>query len=367
MTMHIAGRPVGRGCLPYIIAEIGVNHNGSIDSACRMIDVAAAAGVDAVKTQFFDPDLLLSRASDLTCAQRLAGEADPRTMLHRLMLTPSELQTFVDHAHARGVHAIVSIFSVPLVSIARAMNWDAFKSASPDIINLPLLDRMADSGLPLIMSTGTATPDEIASAAERFDGAFLHCVSAYPTPVEHTHLNGIAALGRLIARARPALSPDSVVVGYSDHTREVTTGGLAVASGAMLLEKHFTLDRREPGPDHAASLAPEELTEYVRFAHRAWSALGCEEVRPDGLEADVKRLSRQSVVTTRGLPAGHRLTSSDLTIKRPGTGLSPACLPSLVGVCLARDVGADLPLTADDVATMPACDGAGRRATAAVA
>lgn len=348
MTLLIGHRAIGPDAPPYIIAEIGVNHDGSIDRALQLIDAAADAGVDAVKTQLFDADLLLSRASDLTSAQRAAGETEARAMLSRLQLTREELMRFVDHAHRRGVQAIVSIFSLDLIEPARDMGWDALKSASPDIIHHPLLAAMQTLGKPLIISTGAADRREIADAARRYGDAFLHCVSAYPTPLPQARLRGIGELRSIIETAA-AERGRAAVVGYSDHTAETETGGLAVAAGALILEKHFTLRRDGAGPDHAASLEPADLAAYVRGARAAWEGLGRCGLGPQGIESDVRRLSRQSVVTTRLLARGHRLTASDLTIKRPGSGLPPSWLPHLPGSVLARTVEADWPLREADL------------------
>lgn len=345
--IDIAGRRVGDGERPYVIAELGVNHDGDVRRALDLVDAAAQAGADAVKTQYFTADLLMSRASALAKYQADAGERDPREMLRRLELDAEAMRRVVARARERGVAAIVTVFSLSLVEPASTMGWDAFKFASPDVIHRPLIDAIARLGKPLLLSTGAATLDEATRAHGwlRENGgasrcAFFQCVSSYPAPDERAALGGVGAL-------RDALP---CPIGYSDHTPGVDTGALAVCAGATTLEKHLTYDRSAKGPDHAASLDPDQFAEYVRLARRAHGMLGPREKRVLDCEADVRRVSRQSIVATRALRAGERLTRDALAVKRPGTGLPPFELDRIVGRTLARDVEADMPLTEGDLA-----------------
>jgi N,N'-diacetyllegionaminate synthase len=352
--MNIGGRPLGQHHRPYVIAEIGVNHDGSLDRAIQLVDAAAAAGADAVKFQFFSAQQLLSGASSLAGYQERAGERDPAAMLGRLELSSDELASACEHARRVGLHAIVTAFSVPLARAIGSMPVDALKTASPDLLNKPLLDALMATGLPMIVSTGAASLDEVWCAAgwlspvlAREGLALLHCVSAYPTPIDAAQLSGIAALREVAPGA---------ALGYSDHTQSVLTGGYAVAAGACVLEKHLTYDRSAAGPDHSASLEPAQLAEYVRHAHEAWSMLGRGK-RVQDIELDVRRLSRQSVVAARAIPAGKSITADDVCIKRPGTGLGPWLLESLIGVRAVRAIASDTPIVAEDVgwtgATLP--------------
>lgn len=336
-----------------VIAEIGVNHDGDEARAIRLVEAAAAAGADAVKFQLFEAERLMSRASRLAKYQADAGERDPVEMLRRLELSIDELGPCVERAHKAGIHTIVSVFSVELVEVAERLPWDAYKSASPDIINRPLLEAMAKTGKPLIISTGAATIDEIMRALGwlepwRESLAVLQCVSSYPTPRKAAELDGITALRAVYDGP----------VGYSDHTRETATAADAVALGACILEKHFTHNRAQPGPDHAASLEPAALAEYARLARAAFdhraalapappAARAYKRITP--IEEDVRRVSRQSLVAVRSMPAGHTLTAADLTIKRPGTGIPPFELASTLGQRLARAVEADTPLGLADL------------------
>lgn len=348
--MNIGTRNIGEEEPPYIIAEIGVNHDGELARAIELTRLAARAGADAVKFQLFEADRLMSRASKLAAYQSAAGETDPIAMLRRLELPLADLNACVREAHALGIHAIVSVFSVELVAPSRDLGWDAYKSASPDIINLPLLRAMANTGKPLIVSTGASTREEIVRAAGWLQPhlgrtAFLQCVSAYPTPQGLAALDGIA--GVRAAAGEP--------VGYSDHTQGIETGALAVRAGACILEKHFTDSCDRPGPDHRASLGPLAFAEYVALARQAArdgpprraDAFG--EKRVLEIEQDVRLASRQSLVALRDLPRGQVLSARDLTIKRPGTGIPPFELASTIGRSLSRGVPADNPLTPEDL------------------
>lgn len=356
--MRIGDRAVAPAQPPYIIAEIGVNHDGSPDLALDLTRAAAEAGADAIKLQLFRADLLLSRASRLADYQAAAGERDPLGMLARLELTPAAMAPIAQLAHDLGLHAIVTVFSLELVEPARRLRWDAFKTASPDIVNDPLLDALAADGRPLIVSTGAAEAAEvhraIARLSPRANGglALLQCVSSYPTP---PHL---ASIGGMIDLARDFAGP----IGYSDHTEGLDTGAIAVRCGASILEKHLTYSRAARGPDHAASLEPAGFAEYVRRARAARTRtvrpgpppLDAPEVGPIrkrvlDVEREVRSVSRQSITTVRSLPHGHTLTRADLTLKRPGTGIEPSRLASLLGRRLARSVEADVPLAEPDL------------------
>ena len=330
----------------YVIAELGVNHDGSEQHAHDLVDAAADADADAIKLQAFSAELLMGPAAQLAGYQRAAGETDPVAMLARLELETASLERLIAHARARDIDAIVTIFNLELVDEVGRLNWTAFKAASPDIVNKPLLLALALLERPLLISTGAADVGEIREARRWLDGhadrlAFLQCVSSYPAP--SAELGAIAAVAQ--ATGRP--------VGYSDHTASIETGREAVRAGARILERHLTLDRTLPGPDHAASLEPAEFGEYVRLARSA---------RPDAhylrapkqvldCERDVRLVSRQSLVLSRDLPRGHQITRSDLTTCRPGTGLPPATLEEVVGRRLARSVAARTPLSAEDLDT----------------
>jgi N-acetylneuraminate synthase/N,N'-diacetyllegionaminate synthase len=339
----IGNRRIGPGEPPYVIAELGVNHDGRLDRALKLVEAAHAAGADAVKVQWFEAGRLLSRAARLARYQKEAGAADPFDMLRALQLHADHLAKVVDRAHDAGLAAIATVFSADLVEQARALDFDAYKTASPDIVNRPLLEALMALGRPLLVSTGTASIDEVQQVTGWLGShphVLLQCVSGYPTPDEAASLAGRAAMCRVNPHA----------LGYSDHTTAVDTGGFAVASGACLLEKHFTYDRNATGPDHATSLDAAGFKQYVDLARRAWRMLGPPEKRVLEIEQDVRRVSRQSLTTTRDLPAGHVIAAEELTIKRPGTGIEPWRLAEIVGRRLATQVDADMPLREEDLA-----------------
>jgi len=395
MPFTIAQRPIGVEHPVYIIAEIGVNHDGSPERANELVRLANEAGADAVKFQLFEADRLMSSAAKLAAYQKAAGEADPIAMLRRLELTIDQMAPCVTLAHELGLHAIVSVFSVELVSEAERLPWDAYKTASPDIINKPLLNALAATGKPLIVSTGASTLDEVNRMLgwmkPMYDRlAVLQCVSAYPTEEGRSEIGGIRAIVDVFDGP----------VGYSDHTQGEGAGPHAVAWGACILEKHLTYDRNAKGPDHSASLTPVMFRNYVAASKRAqgtWehraelrdpakiaAARNAIRAIPDEenaeraeareflwrskllapavvgelvkrvlpIEQDVRTVSRQSLTTTRDLPGGHTLTCADLTIKRPGTGIPPYELETTLNRTLARAVVADSPLSPDDLEQM---------------
>lgn len=348
LFLRVGLRRISNRNKPYLIAELGVNHDGSVDRALELTRAAARAGADAVKLQLFDADLLMSKASKLAAYQQAAGETDPIQMLKRLQLSVADMAAVVELAHQCNLQAIVTVFSVELVGQAERLPWDAYKTASPDVINKPLLLALAGTGKPMIVSTGASTLREVGRALEwlrdsRKRVGVMQCVSSYPTPIEHAELAGIGTIQEIFDGP----------VGYSDHTSDKRTGAWAVYMGACMVEKHVTYDRSAAGPDHAASLTPEELCTYhdlIVSAHVMReippSAIG-EGKRVLACEEDVRRLSRQSLTTTRSLNAGHYLTREDLTIKRPGTGMEPFRLEEALGKRLLQPVEADMPLMQD--------------------
>ena len=341
--MRIGERSIGPGHPPYVIAELGVNHDGERDRAMQLVDAARAAGADAVKVQWFEADLLLSRAARLARYQETGGASDPFEMLRGLELDPRVIAEIVEHSGNAGLATIATLFSVDHVDAAVRCGFDAFKTASPDVVNRPLVEALVATGRPMLLSTGAATLAEVEAVSGwlgAHDHVLMHCVSAYPTPDDMASLAGRAAMCRINRNA----------LGYSDHTTAEDTGALAVAGGACVLEKHLTLDRTAPGPDHAMSLDPPGFERYVRLAHRAHRMLGAPHKAPLAIELDVREVTRQSVTAQCELPVGHVIEPGELTIKRPGGGIEPSRLAETVGRRLARPVAANTPLRDEDLA-----------------
>jgi N,N'-diacetyllegionaminate synthase len=334
----VRGRPLGEG-RAFVIAEAGVNHNGDLDLARRLVDAAAEAGADAVKFQTFRTEALVSGAAPKARYQvETTGERESqRAMLARLELSAEAHAGLRDHATRRGLVFFSTPFDEASADLLARLGVELLKIPSGEVTNLPLLRHVAAKRLPVLLSTGMCTLEEVAAAVEAIRAAgdpplaILHCVSAYPAPAEDTNLRAMETL-----RAR-----FGVPVGLSDHSLGLEIALAAVARGAAVLEKHLTLDRALPGPDHRASLEPADFGALVRGVRAIESALGDGAKRPMPSELDTRAVARRSLVAARPLPAGHRLTRDDIAIKRPGTGIPPGELERLLGRRLARSVEAD--------------------------
>lgn len=341
-SLRIGGRRVAADEPPFVVAEIGVNHDGSVERAIELVHAASEAGVDAVKMQWFEAERLVGDPGSVAAYQRQSGVEDQKQMLAGLELSPHEMARVVEAAQQLGLASMVTVFSTELVSSAGELEWDAWKTASPDLVHRPLLEAMAADGRPMLVSTGASDLPEIVRTngwLSESQVGFLHCVSSYPTPEDSAALSGIPAIAA--ATGRPC--------GYSDHTAETTTGGLAVAAGACILEKHLTWSREADGPDHPASMEPEGLRAYVDFVRRAHAALGRVGKSVGDLERDVREVARQSVRAAVDLPEGVVLSRSDLVVKRPGDGLEPWRLAEIVGRRLTRGVAADRAIRMEDL------------------
>ena len=346
-TVAVAGRSVGPTSPLLVIAEAGVNHNGDRATALALIDAAAEAGADAVKFQLFRADQLTTDDAPSAAYQKGAGGPQrQRDLLARLELSRADFERLRQRCAERGLLFVLTPFSVPMVELAVELGAAALKIASTDLVHDALLDAAAAAGLPVIASTGAATAEEITQQVHSLQArglagrlVLLHCVSCYPTPGDAAQLGAIRALADAFA----------LPVGYSDHTANVETGGWAVAAGACVLEKHFTLDRAAAGPDHAFSLEPDQLAAYIAAARSAQAALGQPAFGMQEREADVRTAARQSIVAAQAIAAGTTLTAELLTCKRPGTGLPPTALPRLLGRVTAVDIAADTLLSEDQL------------------
>jgi N,N'-diacetyllegionaminate synthase len=310
-----------------VIAEIGVNHDGNVDRALELVRAAADCGADAVKVQVFSADRLLHASSSLADYQkRSILDESPTDMLRRYELGELDLRRVVEDTRRLGMTPLATPFSMEDVRLIQSLGLPAIKIASPDLVNWPLLERAARTGLPLLVSTGAANMNEVASSVAWLRGwsarfALLHCISSYPTPLADVHLCWIGELAERF----------DVPVGFSDHTTETISGALAVATGAVILEKHLTYDRNAPGPDHATSLDPAGFAEYVRMIRAAEQMRGSSRKRVLEIEKDVRQVSRQSIVAARDLPARHRIGPADLKVQRPGTGIPASAWPAIIG------------------------------------
>lgn len=325
----------------FIIAEAGVNHNGDLALAHRLIDAAAAAGVDAVKFQAFTAESLVTDSAGKAAYQsRNLGDATrtQREMLQALELQAEDFSILRRHCQASHVLFLATPFD-PVTADWLEPLVDRYKIASGDCTNLPLLDHIAGKGKPVILSTGMADLDEVRAAVDvlRVPLTLLHCTTNYPCPPEEVNLRALQTLRDTF----------NVPVGYSDHTEGIDIPVAAVALGATVIEKHFTLDRHLPGPDHRASLEPSELAAMVTAIRRVEAALGDGVKCPQPSERAVQVHARRSLVFARDLRAGQVLAAGDLVMKRPGSGLPPAQLSAVLGKRLRVAVQQDTLLSLD--------------------
>ncbi|WP_028642252.1 N-acetylneuraminate synthase family protein [Nocardioides sp. URHA0020] len=325
-----------------VIAEAGVNHDGDEGRAHELIDVAVRSGADAVKFQTFDPALLVSSHAQTTPYQRdRAGAEDQAGLLAALTLPTEAWARLRDHAEGEGLTFLSTPFDLGSARLLAGLGVAAIKTSSGELTNTPFLQALAELGLPLLVSTGMGDEDEVAAALRATSAApsvtLLHCVSAYPAPIEEANLRVIPALA----------AEHGVPVGWSDHTRGLTSAVVAVALGATVLEKHMTTDRTLPGPDHAASLEPGELRDYVTAVRDAAASLGDGVKRRMPSEVENAALVRRSWHAARDLPAGHTVVAADAVTLRPEHGLAPAT--PVIGARVVRPVRAGDPITATDV------------------
>ena len=331
----MGSRLVGPGEPVYVVAEAGVNHDGKVDRALALVDAAADAGADAVKFQVFDVERLVARGTEKAEYQKAGDRGESQDeMLRGLQLERDDFARIAEHSRSRGIAFLASPFDEASVDVVVELGAPAIKIASPDLVNLPLVGYAASKGLPLVLSTGMADMEETrrgvdaARAAGAKELVVLQCVSTYPAQPEDANLAAMSTLSREL----------EVPIGFSDHTLGTAVAIAAAALGACLIEKHLTLDRSSPGPDHAASLEPAEMRALVEGCRTAQAAIGDGIKRPADAELENARVVRRSLAAALDLPAGSVIARSSLVALRPGTGIPAARLDELVGRELARDV-----------------------------
>lgn len=344
----VGRRMIGPGEPVFLAAEIGINHNGDMDLARRTIEAAAKAGADAVKFQnYVTEDFVLDRALTYRYLSQGREVEEPQyDMFKRCELSFDQLRQLREHCEACGL----AFFSTPTseAGIAQLAELGAplLKNGSDFLTHLPVVRAMARTGIPTVLSTGMATTGEIADAVDAFrqtggtDLLLLHCTSSYPTPAVDVHLRKLPALS--MAFGCP--------VGLSDHTEGVTAALGATVLGACMVEKHFTLDRNLPGPDHRFSSDPQEFAELVRAVRTLECQLGQPVLGPTPSEALGRRSFRISCAAARDMAAGERITPQDILFLRPGTGIPPAQAEWLSGRTLARAVAARQVFSMGDLA-----------------
>lgn len=324
-----------------IIAEAGVNHNGNLDLAKRLVDVAAKAGADLVKFQTFSAERLVTQSAPKAHYQTvITDQAQSQfAMLRQLELTADMHQSLIAHCQTRGIGFFSTGFDMESLDYLASLGAERFKIPSGEITNLPYLRHIGQLGRPVILSTGMATMDEIGSAIQILGKSgtpknlitILHCTTEYPTPMSEVNLRAMISIRDNFG----------VKVGYSDHTLGTEVAIAATALGATIIEKHFTLDRNLPGPDHKASLEPNELTAMVCAIRNIELAMGDGIKRLTPSEARNKPVARKSLVASRAIEAGDVFTAENITAKRPGTGISPMLWDDVIGKKSLRDFALD--------------------------
>jgi N-acetylneuraminate synthase/N,N'-diacetyllegionaminate synthase len=345
--LAIAGRPVGPGAPCFVICEAGVNHDGDADAAHALVDAAAEAGADAIKFQTFEPEALADPGAKKAAYQvetTGAGESQ-LDMLRKLALPREAWAGLKSHAEARGLVFLSTPFDPQSAHVLVDLGMAAIKVPSGELTNLPFLSFLARFGLPMIVSTGMGDLGEVHAAVaaletENASFCLLHCTSSYPAAPEDANLRAMETMRHAFGR----------VTGYSDHTLGTAVALASVAMGAAVLEKHMTLDRNRPGPDHRASLEPGEFAGLMRDLRAVEAALGSGRKEPFAGEREVAVVARKSLVAARDLAAGQIIAAADLTARRPGDGLSPALAHLFLGRTLRRSVVAGERLDAGMIA-----------------
>lgn len=322
-----------------IIAEAGVNHNGELKLAKELALKAKEAGADIVKYQMFVPENLVTHTAQKAGYQKAAtgGKESQLDMLKKLALSRDEFIELKAYCEEIGIKFLSTAFDLESVDALREMGCDLWKIPSGEITNLPYLRYIASFGQPVIMSTGMATMEDIEAAIEalRQNGAgditVLHCTTAYPTPYEQINLKAMCTIAERFG----------FPVGYSDHSKGISVPCAAAALGAVVLEKHFTLDKTMEGPDHKASMEPDELKAMVDAVRAIELAMGDGNKRPTELEIENSKVARKSIVAKRRIDKGETLTEDNLTTKRPGTGVSPMLWDQVIGTKAVKDFEED--------------------------
>ena len=323
----------------YIIAEAGVNHNGSLELALRMVDEAQKAGADCIKFQTFKSENLVAPSAAMASYQKknTQKETSQLEMLRSLELSYDDFECLQAYCRKKGITFLSTPFDMESVAFLDKLDVPFWKIPSGEITNLPYLRAIAGTGRPVVMSTGMCTMEDIESALAvlRQNGveeiALLHCNTEYPTPYTDVNLLAMDTLKKCFG----------VPVGYSDHSLGITVPVAAAARGAIIIEKHFTLDKNMAGPDHKASVDPDELAAMVQAIRTVERCLGCADKKPTESEKKNMAIARKSIVAAKPIRKGEVFTEENLNVKRPGMGISPMRWDEVIGRVAVRDFAAD--------------------------
>lgn len=325
---------------PIIIAEAGVNHNGDYEMALRMVDAAKKAGADYIKFQTFKAEKLVTASGETADYQkRNCKEESQIDMLRKLELSFKQFEEIARYCKDKGIGFLSTPFDPESIDFLASLGMDYMKVPSGEITNLPYLRRVAATGIPAIISTGMCSIEDIENALMPFYSAgydssrltLLHCTTEYPTPMRDVNLRAMLTMHERFG----------LPTGYSDHTQGIEVALAAAALGATVIEKHFTLSRTLPGPDHIASLEPDELAALVKGVKRISEALGSGKKEVTDSERGNIKVARKSIVASRHISKGEILTEENLTVKRPATGISPMLWDEVVGTKATQDFEED--------------------------
>ena len=341
--IHINDRAIGEGEPVFVIAEAGVNHNGDLSRALELVDVAAEANADAVKFQTFVSEKVISPLADKAEYQKVStgNEESQLDMVKRLELSFADFRKIKAHCDARNITFLSTPFDEPSVAFLHSLNIPAFKVSSGDLTNYPFLRTIAATHRPVILSTGMSNLSEVEEAVQvicnagQEELALLQCVTNYPAAAEDVNLRAMDTMRERF----------HVPVGYSDHTLGIEIALAATALGACIIEKHFTLDKTLPGPDHRASLEPGELNSMIEGIRKVESALGNGEKIPAVSELPNALIARRSLIAAVDIKEGARMASEHIAIMRPGNGMPPKLIDRVVGLTAKVNIPAGTLLT----------------------
>jgi N-acetylneuraminate synthase len=316
----ICSKSLGDGFPCFVIAEAGVNHNGDLEIARRLVDASVKAGADAVKFQAFKAERLVIQSAPKAKYQKNGEKSDSQLkMLKKLELTEEDFKTLNVYSQKKGIIFLASVFDEESTEVLERIGVPAYKMGSGELTNLPLLAYVAEKGKPMIISSGMSTLDEVSEAISTVRGngckeiILLHCISNYPAAAHDVNLKVIKTLKEKFR----------LPIGFSDHTLSLVIPAVAVSMGAIVIEKHITLDHKMAGPDHRASLEPEEFYSMVKNIREVEEALGDGLKRVTEGEQEIRNVARRSLVAAVDIPAGSTISLEMLDVKRPGTGISP--------------------------------------------
>lgn len=335
-NIKISNRLIGQGQPVFIIAEAGINHNGDISIAKKMIDIAVESGVDAVKFQTFTAKEFIGDENEMFeyKSQGKKVKESALKMFERNEFTESQWKEIVNYCKQKGIIFFSSPQNISNLELLIRIGVPAIKVGSDDLVNLPLLEEYSKKGLPMIISTGMAYLSEVDEAVRTIKKnnsnlAILHCISSYPAKFEELNLKKIIAM--------KSAFPDCVI-GFSDHSEGTMAAVLSVAMGVKIIEKHFTLDKNLPGSDHWFSVDLKELKELVHGVRNAEKALGSSEIKPTEHEIAMRAVAYRSITASEDIKKGEILTKEKIVMKRPGTGILPKFLPMVFGKEAKQDI-----------------------------